>query len=188
MIAFIDDHGGVFGVGPICRVLGIAPSTFYAHKAVERDPDRASARAKRDLSDKDAIKRVFSQDENAKIMLGDLKYLQQQQTPTEDGRNGDIQSEHSDDDESEMSHQNEAHDEHNINATTTTLTAFDDYDSKSMGQQMFHQSYLGQEVDPETEAREEYMRKLMSFRKDELVLADESDDFDEVEENEGSKP
>ena len=28
MIAFIDDHRGVFGVGPICRVLGIAPSTF----------------------------------------------------------------------------------------------------------------------------------------------------------------
>lgn len=58
MIAFVDDHCGVFGVGPICRVLGIAPSTFYAHKAVESDPDRASARAKRDLLDKDAIKRV----------------------------------------------------------------------------------------------------------------------------------
>lgn len=58
MIAFIDDHFRVFGVGPICRVLGIAPSTFYAHKTVERDPDRASARAKRDLLDKDAIKPV----------------------------------------------------------------------------------------------------------------------------------
>ncbi len=58
MIAFIEGHRVVFGVGPICRVLGIAPSTYYAHKAVECDPDRASARAKRDLSDKDAIKRV----------------------------------------------------------------------------------------------------------------------------------
>src|SRR6056297_414520 len=58
MIAFIKEHRGVFGVGPICRVLGIAPSTFYAHKAVERDPDLASARAKRDLLDKDAIKRA----------------------------------------------------------------------------------------------------------------------------------
>ncbi len=58
MIAFIGEHGTVFGVGPICRVLGIAPSTFYAHKAVEHDPDLASARAKRDLLDKDAIKRV----------------------------------------------------------------------------------------------------------------------------------
>ncbi|NEK23874.1 hypothetical protein GV827_15870 [Sulfitobacter sp. JBTF-M27] len=52
MIAFIEEHRGVFGVGPICRVLGIAPSTFYAHKSVERDPDLASARAKRDLMDK----------------------------------------------------------------------------------------------------------------------------------------
>ena len=43
---------------PICRVLGIAPSTFYAHKAVERDPDLGSARAKRDKSDEAAIKRV----------------------------------------------------------------------------------------------------------------------------------
>jgi transposase InsO family protein len=58
MIAFVGDHSGVFGVGPICRVLGIAPSTFYAHKAVERDPDLASARAKRDKSDEAAITRV----------------------------------------------------------------------------------------------------------------------------------
>jgi len=58
MIAFIKEHRGVSGVGPICRVLGIAPSTFYEHKAIERDPDRASARAKRDQLDKDAIKRV----------------------------------------------------------------------------------------------------------------------------------
>ncbi len=56
MIALIDDYRAVFGVGPICRVLGIAPSTYYARKAVERDPDLASARAKRDLSDKIAIK------------------------------------------------------------------------------------------------------------------------------------
>lgn len=58
MIAFIEGHREVFGVGPICRVLGIAPSTFYAHKAVERDPDLASSRAKRDASDEVAIKRV----------------------------------------------------------------------------------------------------------------------------------
>lgn len=58
MMEFIEGHRAVFGVGPICRVLGIAPSTFYAHKAIEHDPDLASARAKRDLSDKVAIKRV----------------------------------------------------------------------------------------------------------------------------------
>jgi len=46
MITFIDDHRCVHGVGPICRVLGIAPSTYYAFKAVERDPDLASDRAR----------------------------------------------------------------------------------------------------------------------------------------------
>lgn len=59
MIAFIEGHRGVFGVGPICRVLGIAPSTFYARAAIARDPDLASDRAKRDILDKAAIMRVF---------------------------------------------------------------------------------------------------------------------------------
>ena len=58
MMTFIEDLRSVFGVGPICRVLGIAPSTYYEHKAVERDPDRASARARRDTLDEAAIKRV----------------------------------------------------------------------------------------------------------------------------------
>ena len=30
MIAFIDDHRGVYGVEPICRVLPIAPSTYHS--------------------------------------------------------------------------------------------------------------------------------------------------------------
>ncbi len=59
MIAFIDDHRGVFGVGPICRVLGIAPSTYYAFKAVERDPDLASDRARQDQLEMAAIKQAF---------------------------------------------------------------------------------------------------------------------------------
>ena len=59
MIAFIDDHRSVFGVGPICQVLGIAPSTYYAFKAVERDPDLASGRVRQDRQDMAAIKQVF---------------------------------------------------------------------------------------------------------------------------------
>lgn len=59
MIAFLDDHRGVFGVGPICRVLGIAPSTFYSFKAVERDPTLASDRARQDQKDMTAIKQIF---------------------------------------------------------------------------------------------------------------------------------
>ena len=48
MIGFIGDHRAEYGVEPICRVLPIAPSTFYEHLAIARDPDRASDRAKRD--------------------------------------------------------------------------------------------------------------------------------------------
>ena len=59
MIAFIDDHRCVHGVGPICRVLGIAPSTFYAFKAVERDPDLASDRARQDRLDMVVIKEAY---------------------------------------------------------------------------------------------------------------------------------
>jgi len=59
MIMFIDDHRSVHGVGPICRVLEIAPSTYYTVKAVERDPDLASDRSKQDSLDKVAIKDAF---------------------------------------------------------------------------------------------------------------------------------
>lgn len=59
MTAFIDDHRAVFGVGPVCRALPIAPSTYYAHAAVARDPGLAADRVKRDVDNSDAIKRVF---------------------------------------------------------------------------------------------------------------------------------
>ena len=59
MIAFIKEHREVCGVEPICRVLQIAPSTFYAHLAVENDPDKASDRAKRDTQLRPEMKRVW---------------------------------------------------------------------------------------------------------------------------------
>ncbi|XQZ51760.1 hypothetical protein E2979_00050 (plasmid) [Paracoccus yeei] len=34
MIAFLDDHRGVFGVGPICRVLGIASTPRSAASVI----------------------------------------------------------------------------------------------------------------------------------------------------------
>lgn len=45
MVAFIDDHRGTYGVEPICAVVPIAPSTYYAQKARQRDPTRRPARA-----------------------------------------------------------------------------------------------------------------------------------------------
>ncbi len=45
---FIDDHREHLGVEAICKVLPIAPSTYYHHKSIEFNPEKASARAKRD--------------------------------------------------------------------------------------------------------------------------------------------
>ena len=59
MIAFIKDHREVHGVEPICRVLPIAPSTFYAHAAIARDPGLASDRAKQDAIDRKKIEEAF---------------------------------------------------------------------------------------------------------------------------------
>ena len=58
MVSFIDDHRGAYGVEPICEVLPIAPSTYYEHKARERDPGRLPARAQRDAVLRDEIRRV----------------------------------------------------------------------------------------------------------------------------------
>ena len=60
MIAFIDDHREAYGVEPICQMLPIAPSTYHENVAKRRDPDKLSARAKRDAVLKVEIKRVFS--------------------------------------------------------------------------------------------------------------------------------
>ena len=62
MVAFIDDHRAEYGVEPICRVLPIAPSTYYTHKSWGADPSLRSARAQRDAWLKPEIQRVF--DEN----------------------------------------------------------------------------------------------------------------------------
>jgi putative transposase len=61
MIAFIDDHREAYGVEPICKVLPIAPSTYHKHAAKRADPAKLSARAKRDVSLKAAVRRVFAE-------------------------------------------------------------------------------------------------------------------------------
>jgi transposase InsO family protein len=59
MIAFIDEHRAAYGVEPICRVLPIAPSTYYAYAARRADPDRLPARAHSDAALMVEIGRVF---------------------------------------------------------------------------------------------------------------------------------
>jgi putative transposase len=61
MVGFIDDHRGAHGVEPICKVLPIAPSTYYEQKARQADPDRLPARAKRDLVLSEEIRRVWKE-------------------------------------------------------------------------------------------------------------------------------
>jgi putative transposase len=56
MIAYIDQHKGRYGVEPICRVLPIAPSTYYQHTKRPR-----SARAVRDAQLKVEIRRIHAE-------------------------------------------------------------------------------------------------------------------------------
>ncbi len=59
MVAFIDAHRDVEGVESICAPLPIAPSTYYARKAQQRDPSRRSARAQHDATLCVEIRRVW---------------------------------------------------------------------------------------------------------------------------------
>jgi putative transposase len=73
-VRFIDEHQGVFGVEPICRVLSghgapIAPSTYYAAKSRP-----ASARAVRDEQLKAEITRVWK--ENYEVYGADKVWLE----------------------------------------------------------------------------------------------------------------
>lgn len=61
MVAFIDDHKAAYGVESICKQLPIAPSTFYAYKAREADPDRLPWRARRDIDLCKDIQRVWKE-------------------------------------------------------------------------------------------------------------------------------
>ena len=61
MVGFIDDHREEHGVEPICEVLPIAPSTYYAQKTCEVDPSRRSVRAVRDAKLREEIERVWKE-------------------------------------------------------------------------------------------------------------------------------
>jgi transposase InsO family protein/transposase-like protein len=61
MVSFIDDHREEYGVEPICRVLPIAPSTYYHHKAREADPTLRPARSQRDEQLREQIRRVWKE-------------------------------------------------------------------------------------------------------------------------------
>src|SRR6185437_13648250 len=59
MVRFIDAHRGTYEVEPICRVVGIAPSTCSEQQARTRDPARLPARAQRDAALRPESTRVW---------------------------------------------------------------------------------------------------------------------------------
>jgi putative transposase len=60
-IAFVEEHCDVHGVEPICRLLPIAPSTYFEHAARRRDSAKLPARAKRDAELQPHIQRVWQE-------------------------------------------------------------------------------------------------------------------------------
>jgi putative transposase len=61
MVTIIDKHREVHGVGPMCAVLPIAPSTYYEQKAREGNPDRQPHRVRRDAFFRGEIRRVWEE-------------------------------------------------------------------------------------------------------------------------------
>jgi len=61
MAGFVEEHRAEYGVEPICRVLPIAPATYYEHRARRLDPSRRSERAKRDDELRVEIERVWKE-------------------------------------------------------------------------------------------------------------------------------
>ena len=61
MLAFIDAHREHYGVESICKLLPIAPSTYYEHKARQNDPTRLPKRVQRDAELRGTIRRVWQE-------------------------------------------------------------------------------------------------------------------------------
>lgn len=65
MKAFIDEYRGVYGVEPICKVMQIAPSTYWLHAQRRAKPELRPARARRDDALIPEVERVW--DENMQV-------------------------------------------------------------------------------------------------------------------------
>merc|ERR1712072_348474 len=68
---------------------------------------------------------------------------------------------------------------------SSMMTGFDDDISKSIDDKNFQ--ITERALDEEQAAKEEYMKKLMSFRKDELLLPDESENDEDDDDSTGFK-
>ncbi|MGI9340924.1 MAG: IS3 family transposase [Psychrobacter sp.] len=74
MIHFIDDNKQLYGVELICRVLPIAPSTYYRAQALSDNPHKRSLRSQHDAYYIGEIKRIWR---DSKCRYGARKVWQQ---------------------------------------------------------------------------------------------------------------
>ena len=74
MVQFIDDYRGSYGVELICRVLPIAPSTYYRAQALSDNPHKRSLRSQHDAYYIGEIKRIW---QDSKCRYGVRKVWQQ---------------------------------------------------------------------------------------------------------------
>ena len=74
MISFIDDNKQFYGIKPICRVLPIAPSTYYRSKDLSDNPHKLSLRSQHDDYYISEIKRIW---QDSKCRYGVRKVWQQ---------------------------------------------------------------------------------------------------------------
>ena len=74
MISFIDDNKQFYGIEPICRVLPIAPSTYYRAKDLSDNPHKRSLRSQHDDYYVSEIKRIW---QDSKCRYGARKVWQQ---------------------------------------------------------------------------------------------------------------
>ena len=59
MVKFIDDEKEKYGVEPICRILPIAPSTYYRIKDEQESPEKQSRRRQSDKHLMAQIKQIW---------------------------------------------------------------------------------------------------------------------------------
>ncbi|MWT73270.1 IS3 family transposase [Escherichia coli] len=64
IMPLIERLSGAHGVGPVCRELDIAPSTYYWHQQRRQHPEQCSQREKRDAQISQEIKRVYEENYN----------------------------------------------------------------------------------------------------------------------------
>ncbi len=81
MLAFIDAHRDQYGVESICRLLPIAPSTYYEHKAREHDRKRIPRRLQRDRELRGSIRRIWEENFQAYGARKVWKQLHREQIP-----------------------------------------------------------------------------------------------------------